>query len=59
MDDVAPPTVKLNDVICHVSLLSSFLFENSLHFGVNEIIRLQKLVWNFDNMTVANLGKQH
>ena len=29
--DVAPPTVKLTDVKCHVSLLSSFLLESSLY----------------------------
>jgi hypothetical protein len=41
-----------------VSLLSNFL-DNSLHFGVNEIISFQKLVGNLDKTTVANLGKQH
>jgi hypothetical protein len=41
-----------------VSSLSNFL-DNSLHFGVNEIISFQKLVGNLDKMTVANLGKQH
>ena len=43
----------------HASLLSSFLLENSLYFGVNEIISFQKLVGNLDKMTVANLGRQH
>jgi hypothetical protein len=42
VDNVAPPTIKLS----HASLLSSFLLENSLYFGVNEIIRFQKLVGN-------------
>ena len=37
-DDVAPPTVKLSDAKCHASLLSNFLLDNSLHFGVNENI---------------------
>ena len=36
-DDVAPPTIKLSDAKCHASLLSSFLLENSLYFGVHEI----------------------
>ena len=38
VDDDIPSTVKLNDVECHASLLSNFLLENFLHFGVNEII---------------------
>jgi hypothetical protein len=59
VDDVAPPTVKLSDAKRHASLLSNFLVDNLLHFGVNEIISLQKLVGNFDKMTVANLGRQH
>ena len=50
---VAPPTIKLSDVKCHASLLSSFLLENSLYFGFNE------LVGNLDKMTIANLGRQH
>jgi hypothetical protein len=37
VDDVAPPTVKLSDAKCHASLLSNFLLDNTLHFGVNEI----------------------
>ena len=48
VDDVAPPTVKLNDAKRHASLLSNFLLNNSLHFGVNEIISFQKLVENLD-----------
>ena len=48
VDDVAPPTIKLGDAKCHASLLSSFYLENSLYFGVNEIISLQKLVRNLD-----------
>ena len=40
-------------------MLSSFLLENSLYFGVNEIISFQKLVGNLDKMTIANLGRQH
>ena len=59
VDDVAPPTIKLSDAKRHASLLSSFLLENSLYFGVNEIISFQKLVGNLDKMTVANLGRQH
>ena len=47
------------DVECHASLLSSFLLENSLYFSVNDIIDFQKLVGNLDQMTVANLGRQH
>jgi hypothetical protein len=38
VDDVASPIVWLNDVERHVSLLSSFLLENSSYFGVNEMI---------------------
>ena len=59
VDDVAPPIVKLSDAKHHASLLSTFLLDNSLHFGVNEIISFQKLVGNLDKMTVANLGRQH
>ena len=59
MDDVASPIAKLSDVGCHASLLSNFLFDNSLHFGVNEIISFQKLVGNLEKMTVTNLGRQH
>jgi hypothetical protein len=59
VDDVAPPTVKLSDAQRHATLLSNFLLNNSLHFGVNEIISFQKLVGNLDKMTVATLGRQH
>ena len=59
MDDVAPPTVKFSDVKRHVSLLSSFLLENSLYSSANEIISFKKLIGNLDKMTVANLGRQH
>jgi hypothetical protein len=59
VDDVAPPTVKLSDVKCHASLLSDFLLDNSLHFGVNIILSFQKLVGNLEKMTIANLGRQH
>jgi hypothetical protein len=59
VDDAAPPIVKLNDAKRHASLLSNFLLNNSLHFGVNEIMSFQKLVGNLDKMTVANLGRQH
>ena len=38
VDDVAPPTIKLSDAKCHASLLSNFLLNNSLHFGINEIL---------------------
>ena len=43
----------------HASLLSSFLLENSLYFGVHKIISFQKLVGNLDKMIIVNLGKQH
>ena len=59
VDDVAPPTIKLSDAKHHASLLSNFLLDNSLHFGVNKIISFQKLVGNLEKMTVANLGRQH
>jgi hypothetical protein len=59
VDDVAPPTIKLSVTKCHASLLSNILLDNSLHFGVNEIISSQKLVGNSNEMTVANLGRQH
>ena len=59
VDDVAPPTVKLSDAKHHALLLSSFLVENSLYFGVNEIISSKQLVRSLDKMTVANLGRQY
>jgi hypothetical protein len=59
VNDVAPPTVKLSDAKRHASLLSNFLLDNSLHFGVNEIIRFQKLIGNSDKMAIANLDRQH
>ena len=59
MNDVALLAVKLSDAKRHASLLFNFLLNNSLHFGVNEIISFQKLVGNLDKMTVANLGRQH
>jgi hypothetical protein len=43
VDDVAPPTVKLSDAEHHASLLFNFLVNNSLHFGVNEILSLKSL----------------
>ena len=43
VDDVAPPTLKLSGAKHHASLLSSFLLEHSLYFGVNEINSFQKL----------------
>ena len=45
--------------IMHWSTLSTFLLENTLYFGVNEIISFQKVVGNLDKMTVANLGMKH
>ena len=59
VDDVVPPTIKLNDDKSHASLLSSFLLENSLYFGNNKTFSFQKLVGNLDKMAVANLGRQH
>ena len=59
MDDVAPPTVKLSGAKRHAPSLSSFLLENSLYFGVNEITSLQKLVGKANKITLANLGRQH
>ena len=59
VDVVASPIIKLSDAKRHASLLSYFLLDNSLHFGVNEIISFQKLVGNLDKMTVGNLGRQH
>ena len=44
VDDVVPPTLKLSDAKRHASLLSNFLLDNSLHFGVYKIISFQKLV---------------
>ena len=34
VDDVAPPTIKLSDTKRHASLLSNFLLDNSLYYGV-------------------------
>ena len=48
--DIVSPCL---DAKCYASLLSSFYLENSLNFGVNEIISFQKLVGNLDKMTVA------
>jgi hypothetical protein len=59
VDDVAPPTIKLSDTKHHASLLSNFLLNNSLHFGVNEILSSQKLLGNLDKMTIVNLGRQN
>ena len=47
------------DVKRHASLLSSFLLESSLYFGVNEMIGFQELAGNLDKMIVTNLGRQH
>jgi hypothetical protein len=46
VDDVAPPTFKLNDAKRHASLLLSFLLEDSLYFGANKINSSQKSVGN-------------
>jgi hypothetical protein len=53
VNDVAPPTIKLTDVKRHASLLSNFLLDRSLHFGVS----FQKLIGNVDKITTANLGR--
>jgi hypothetical protein len=58
-DDVALPTIKLSDAKYHTSLLSNFLLNNYLHFGVNDIFNSQKLVGNLDKTIVPNLGRQH
>ena len=59
MDDVTPPAVKLSDAKRHASLLFNFLSNNSLHIGVDEIISIQKLVWNLDKPRIANLSRHH
>ena len=51
VDDVAPPAIKPNDAKRHASLLSSFISENTLYFGFDEIISFQKLIKNLDKMT--------
>ena len=51
--------VKFSDAKRHASLLSTFLLDCSLYFGVNKIISFQKLVGNLDKMTVVNLSRQH
>ena len=51
VDDIAPPTTKLSDAKRRASLLSNFLLENSLCFGVNEIICFQVLIGNLDKIT--------
>ena len=48
----------LSDAKRHASLLFNFLVDNSLHFGVDEIIAFKKLVANLDKMTIPNLGGQ-
>jgi hypothetical protein len=57
--DVAPPMEKVSDANHHASLLSIFLLDDSLYYGVNEMISFQKLVRNLDKMAIANLGRQH
>jgi hypothetical protein len=57
VNDVAPPTLKLSDAIRCASLLSNFLLNNSLHFGVNKILSYQELVGNLDKITITNLGR--
>ena len=57
VDDVAPPIIKLSDARRHASLSSNFFIDNSLHFGVNEMICFKKLVGNLDKMTIAYLGR--
>ena len=59
VDDVVPPTIKLSGAKRHASLLSNLLLDNSLHFGVIDIISFQKLVGNLDKMTITNLDRQH
>ena len=56
MDDFSPPTIKLNDTKRHASLSSSFLLENSLHLGIIEMTRSQKLVGSSDTMMIDELG---
>jgi len=48
----------LGDVKHHASLLPNFLIDNSLYFGVDEIIGFKKLVANLDKMTIPNLSRQ-
>ena len=57
VDVVASLIVNLSDAKRHAPLLSSFLLESYLYFGVNEIISFQKLVGNLHKMAVANLGR--
>ena len=58
VDDVVAPTIKLNNAKRHLSLLFSFLLENSLYVGVHKIINFQNLIGNLGKMMIANLGKQ-
>ena len=55
VDDVAPPIIKLSDAKCHASLLSNFLLNNSLHFGVNEILSFQKTDSKWDDVNLLVL----
>jgi hypothetical protein len=50
---------KYLDAKYHASLLSSFLAENSLYFGINEINDFQKLVGNLEKIIIDNLGREH
>ena len=59
VDDVAPPIIYLNNAKRHASLLLNFLLDNSLCFGVNEIISIQMLIEHSYKITIANLGNQH
>ena len=59
VDDVPPPTIKFSDAKCHAALLSNFLSDNYLHFGVNEFLSFKNLVGNLDKVTIVDLDRQH
>jgi hypothetical protein len=51
--------IKFSDDKRHASMLSNFLLDTSLHFGVNKILSFQKPIGNLDKMIVANLSRQN
>ena len=58
IDDQLALIVKLNDTQHHASMLSHFLLNNSLYFGVLNIISFQNILTKLHKKNVANLNKQ-
>jgi hypothetical protein len=58
VDDQSPPIVNLTDAWHHASMLSHFLLNNLVNFGVQDVIDFQKVLGKLDKMGVTNLNKQ-